>query len=94
LGFSGNNRRIDISYSIDDVKAIRVELKDGLSPRRTIYLCVKGQREIPLTRVGQPMTLEEIETQAAELAQFYKRFIIKLKLCIKTHQVLQQIKIK
>jgi hypothetical protein len=29
------------------------------------------------------MTLEEIETQAAELAQFYKRFIIKLKLCIK-----------
>jgi hypothetical protein len=38
-GFPGNNRRIDISYSIDDVKAIRVELKDGLSPRRTIYLC-------------------------------------------------------
>jgi hypothetical protein len=29
------------------------------------------------------MTLEEIETQAAELAQFFKRFIIKLKLCIK-----------
>jgi hypothetical protein len=55
LGFPGN--RIDISYSIDDVKAIRVELKDGLS-LRTIYLCVKGQREIPLTRVGQPMTLE------------------------------------
>jgi hypothetical protein len=23
LGFPGNNRRIDISYSIDDVKAIR-----------------------------------------------------------------------
>jgi hypothetical protein len=34
-------------------------------------------------RVGQPMTLEEIETQAAELSIFYKRFIIKLKLCIK-----------
>jgi DNA mismatch repair protein MutH len=42
-------------------------------PRRTIYLCVKGQREIPLTRVGQPMTLEEIETQAAELAQFLQK---------------------
>jgi hypothetical protein len=63
LGFPGNNRRIDISYSIDDVKAIRVELKmvfllDEQS------LCVKGQREIPLTRVGQPMTLEEIETSS------------------------------
>ena len=31
---------------------------------------VKGKRDIPLTRVGQPMTLEEIETQAAELAKF------------------------
>jgi hypothetical protein len=73
VGVFRKNRRIDISYSIDDVKAIRVELKDGLSPRRTIYLCVKGQREIPLTRVGQPMTLEEIETQAAELAQFLQK---------------------
>jgi predicted RNase H-like HicB family nuclease len=40
------------------------------------------------------MTLEEIETQAAELAQFYKKDLLLNKLCIKTHQVLQQIKIK
>nr|YP_009367520.1 hypothetical chloroplast RF4 [Pseudoneochloris marina]ARK14534.1 hypothetical chloroplast RF4 [Pseudoneochloris marina] len=75
-GFPGKNRRIDISYSLDDVKAIRVELKDGINPRRTIYLCVKGQRQIPLTRVGQPMTLEEIETQAAELAQFLQKDLL------------------
>jgi hypothetical protein len=31
---------------------------------------VKGNRDIPLTRVGQPMTLEQIEKQAAELAKF------------------------
>jgi hypothetical protein len=36
----GNNRRIDISYSIDDVKAIRVELKDGLSLDEQ-SICVK-----------------------------------------------------
>ena len=75
-GFPGKNRRIDLTYSIDDVKAIRVELKDGINPRRTIYLCVKGQRQIPLTRVGQPMTLEEIETQAAELAQFLQKDLL------------------
>lgn len=75
-GFPGNNRRIDISYAIEDVKAIRVELKDGLNPRRTIYLCIKGQREIPLTRVGQPMTLEEVETQAAELARFLQKDLL------------------
>lgn len=75
-GFPGKNRRIDINYSIDDVKAIRVELKDGLSPRRTIYLCVKGQREIPLTAVGQPVTLEQIEMQAAELAKFLQKDLL------------------
>jgi hypothetical protein len=34
---------------------------------------VLKDNEIPLTRVGQPMTLEEIETQAAELAQFLQK---------------------
>lgn len=75
-GFPGKNRRIDLSYSIDDVKAIRVELKDGINPKRTIYLCIKGQRQIPLTRVGQPLTLEEIEMQAAELAQFLQKDLL------------------
>lgn len=75
-GFPGKNRRIDLSYSLDDVKAIRVEFKEGINPKRTIYLCVKGQRQIPLTRVGQPLTLEEIETQAAELAQFLQKDLV------------------
>lgn len=75
-GFPGKNRRIDLTYSIEDIMAIRLELKDGLNPRRTIYLCVKGQRQIPLTRVGQPMTLEEIETLAAELAQFLQKDLL------------------
>ena len=35
-----------------------------------IYLQVRGKKEIPLTRIGQPLTLEEIESQAAELAKF------------------------
>nr|AOC61639.1 hypothetical chloroplast RF4 [Gloeotilopsis planctonica] len=75
-GFPGKNRKIDLSYSLDDVKAIRVEFKEGINPKRTIYLCVKGQRQIPLTRVGQPLTLEEIETQAAELAQFLQKDLV------------------
>lgn len=69
-GFPGKNRRIDLSYPIKDVEAIRVELKEGINPRRTIYIRVKGKRDIPLTRIGQPLTLEEIEKQASELAKF------------------------
>ena len=75
-GFPGKNRKIDLSYSIEDVKAIRVEFKEGVNPKRTIYLCVKGQRQIPLTRVGQPLTLEEMEMQAAELAQFLQKDLV------------------
>jgi hypothetical protein len=69
-GFPGKNRRIDLFYSITDVEAIRVELKEGLNPKRTIYIKIKGKRDIPLTRIGQPLTLEEIEQQAADLAKF------------------------
>lgn len=75
-GYPGKNRRIDLTYSIDEVTAIKLDLKDGLNPKRTIFLCIKGQRQIPLTRVGQPMTLEEIEILAAELAQFLQKDLI------------------
>lgn len=112
-GFPGKNRRIDLSYDIKDVESIRVEIKEGLNPRRILYIRVKGnttfsspsqnseaklssktpvksslaknknnivgipkdpsfqnKRDIPLTRIGQPTTLEDIEKQAAELAKF------------------------
>ena len=71
-GFPGKNRRVDLTYNMIDVTAIRLELKEGLNPRRTIYLCV-GPREIPLTQVGQPMTLEAIEKLASEIAQFLQK---------------------
>ena len=69
-GYPGKNRRIDLSYSLKDVEAIKVELKQGLDPQRTIYLRLKGNREIPLTGIGQPLTLKDIEKQASELANF------------------------
>jgi hypothetical protein len=69
-GYPGKNRKIDLSYSLKDVEAIKVELKQGLDPQRTIYLKLKGSREIPLTGIGQPLTLKDIEKQASELANF------------------------
>jgi hypothetical protein len=69
-GFPGKTRQIDLRYYIQDVEAIRVELKEGFNPRRTIFIRIKGKKDIPLTRIGHPMPLQEIEKQAADLAKF------------------------
>lgn len=69
-GFPGKNRKIEIDCKISDVQAVKATLREGVNPRRSLYLKVKGMRDLPLTRVGQPMTLAELENQAAELARF------------------------
>jgi hypothetical protein len=69
-GFPGKNRRIELTSPIKDVQAVRVDIKEGLNPRRTLYVRIKGRREIPLTRVGEPIALAELETQGANLARF------------------------
>jgi hypothetical protein len=69
-GFPGKNRRIDIQYPIQEIQSIRVEIQEGINPKRIIYLKLRGNREIPLTRAGQPLSIQQIETQAAELAKF------------------------
>ncbi len=69
-GFPGKNRRIELVYSLSEIDCIKVDLQEGLNPRRAIYLRLKGKRDILLTRIGQPLTLEEVEKQAADLARF------------------------
>jgi hypothetical protein len=69
-GYPGKNRKIDLYYTLKDVESIRVEIQQGLDAQRTIYLKFKGNREIPITGIGQPLTLQEIEKQASELANF------------------------
>jgi len=69
-GFPGRNRRINLYYKFNEIEGIRLELKQGFNARRTIYLQICGNREIPLTKIGQPLTYEEMEKQAADLAKF------------------------
>ena len=68
--FPGKNRTIDIRYPLKDVLSVRAEIKEGLNPKRALYLRIKGKGDIPLTRVGQPISLAELENQGAELARF------------------------
>ncbi|MGF1513785.1 MAG: photosystem I assembly protein Ycf4 [Elainellaceae cyanobacterium] len=69
-GFPGKNRRIEVVHPLKEVQSIFVDLREGLNPKRALYLKVKGKRDIPLTRVGQPLGLSELEDRGAELARF------------------------
>jgi len=69
-GFPGKNRHINLQYPLSSVQGIRVILKDGLNPRRLLYMKVKGKGDIRLSGVDQPPSLSVIEDQAATMAQF------------------------
>ena len=71
-GFPGKDREIDIVYPLTDVQSIKVDIKEGLNPSRVIYVTIKGKPDIPLTQVGAPMALSDIEEVAAKLASFLK----------------------
>ena len=70
FGFPGKNRKLELQYSISDIQSIKVNMQDGLTPKREIYLKTKDKREIPLTRVGQPLQISYIEEKATSLANF------------------------
>ena len=52
------------------MQAVKVEVRDGLNPRRRLALRLRGRRDLPLTRVGEPMALAELEQSGAELARY------------------------
>ena len=66
----GFRQRIDVQIPLRDIQAVKVEVRDGLNPRRRLALRVQGRRDLPLTRVGEPMPLAELEQGGAELARF------------------------
>jgi hypothetical protein len=64
------SKNLEFIYKIADVQAIRVEIRNGLSPKRSLYLRVKGKGDLPLSEVGQPISLTVLEDRAAEIAKF------------------------
>jgi hypothetical protein len=69
-GFPGKNREILLTYPLGNIKAIGIKITEGLNPTRSIYLCLKDERNIPLTPVQQPTTISNLEEEAADLAKF------------------------
>jgi hypothetical protein len=66
----GFRQVIEVVIPLRDVQAVKVEVRDGLSPRRRLSLRLQGRRDLPLTRVGEPMPLAQLELEGAQLARF------------------------
>nr|YP_009544058.1 photosystem I assembly protein ycf4 [Croton tiglium]YP_010565759.1 photosystem I assembly factor II [Croton yunnanensis]AZF98920.1 photosystem I assembly protein ycf4 [Croton tiglium]UZC29406.1 photosystem I assembly factor II [Croton yunnanensis] len=71
-GFPGKNRRIFLRFRIKDIQSIRLEVKEGIYARRTLYMEIRGRGAIPLTRTDENLTPREIEQKVAELAYFLR----------------------
>lgn len=69
-GYPGKNRQVEVEIPLAEVQSIRAEIREGLSPKRALYLRSKQRRDLPLTRVGEPIALSTLENQGAELARF------------------------
>jgi hypothetical protein len=69
-GFPGKNREILLTYPLANVRAIGIKITEGLNPTRSIYLCLKDERKIPLTPVQEPTAISSLEEEAADLAKF------------------------
>lgn len=66
----GFRRMIEVAIPLREIQAVKVEVRDGLSPQRRLALRLQGRRDLPLTRVGEPMPLADLERGGAELARF------------------------
>lgn len=69
-GFPGKNREILLTYSLSNIRAIGIKITEGLNPTRSIYLCLKDERKIPLTPVQEPIAISNLEEEASSLAKF------------------------
>lgn len=69
-GFPGKNRDILLTYSLSNVRSIGIKITEGLNPTRSIYLCLKDERNIPITPIQEPIAISTLEEEAADLAKF------------------------
>ena len=69
-GFPGKNREILLTYPLTNIRSIGIKISEGLNPTRSIYLCLKDERKIPLTPVQAPTAISNLEEEATSLAKF------------------------
>jgi hypothetical protein len=76
-GFPGENREMRLKFNFEELKSIKMFAKDGLSPKRQLFLCLTDNREFPLTGRSKPAPFKKFEMEALNLAKY-------LNICVET----------
>jgi hypothetical protein len=74
-GFPGKNRELRLTFPFSEVKSIKMLIKEGLNPKRQLFLCLTDSREIPLTGADEPVALSKVETEALNLAKYLNIYL-------------------
>ena len=68
----GFRQLIQVEVPLKEIQAVKVEVREGLSPLRRLALRIQGRRDLPLSRIGEPIPLAELEFSGASLARFLR----------------------
>ena len=74
-GFPGKNRELMFTFPFEEVKSIKMRIKEGINPKRQLLLCLTDSREIPLTGIEEPKALNQIEDEAIKIAKYLNVFL-------------------
>ena len=74
-GFPGKNRELSLKFPFTEIKSIKMRIKEGLNPKRQLFLCLSDRREIPLTGIDKTVALNKIESEAITLAKYLNIYL-------------------
>ena len=70
LSRRGLFKNIEIEIPLNEIKAVKLDIREGFNPRRRVSLRIKGRKDLPISRVGAPKPLLDLENEGAEIARF------------------------
>ena len=70
LSRRGLFKNIEIEIPIDEIKAVKLDVREGFNPLRRVSLRIKGRKDLPISRVESPKPILDLENEGAEIARF------------------------
>jgi hypothetical protein len=61
-----------LKLSFNEIDSIRVEIKEGINPSRSIFLKLNDKSQIPLTSSQMIMSISDLEKKATKLAEIFQ----------------------